>query len=304
MQIKDSLLQQLTSMHSVPQGAYSLRVNGKTETVQNSAHIHIERKPDGSGLTVHVDAYTKNESLHMPVVVSQTGLNETVTNDFYIGENAEVTIVAGCGIHNTGEKQNSHNGVHAFYVGKNAKLTYMEKHIAGGNKTSGKELNPTTVLYLKENATCILDTTQTEGVTLANRTTKAYVGKNATLIIKEKIKTRGTEEAHTNFLVELLEDGARVEVTSRSVASENSKQNFVSTVTGKAESFGHVSCDAIVLNNAKVSSTPTVVCEHPSATLVHEAAIGKIASDQLLKLMTLGLTPEEAENAIIEGFLQ
>lgn len=301
--IDKQILSQL-DLHEVPQGAFSIRKNGESIARNSSDEIEIVQKKDKSGIDIIVKANTKNKSVHLPVIITAGGLNDLVYNDFYIGEGAEVLIVAGCGIHNTSAQNSQHEGIHTFHLEKNSKVRYFEKHIGVGDGIGGKILNPTTQLEMKENSQFEMETIQLGGVSCSNRKTKAILEKNAKLVVKEKILTSEKQVAKTNFEVVLKGKGSSAELQSRSVAKGKSKQTFVSNLKGKNECFGHVECDGILLDEAVIESTPKIVAQNVNASLVHEAAIGKIAGEQIIKLQTLGLTEEEAQNEIIKGFLK
>ena len=287
------------------EGAVNIRANGKGAYRTNSPHITIESKTDGKdGIDIRVAPGTKGEQVHIPVVVTEEGFHDKVYNDFYIGEGADVTIVAGCGIHNCGDCDSEHDGIHTFYVGKNAHVVYSEKHYGEGTGKGKRILNPQTILYLEEGASVTLETSQIKGVDDTKRYTKAVLGKNAEIIVQEKLLTHGDQKAESEMDVILNGEGSKTRVISRSVAQDDSEQVFYPRVQGNAPCFGHVSCDSIIMGNAKVRSIPEIACNHVDAGLIHEAAIGKIAGDQILKLMTLGLTAEEAEEKILEGFLR
>ena len=301
--IQKNLLEQITGLHEVPQGAYSLRINGSLHGKNSSENIEIIKKDDKPGIDIYIKAGTKNESVHIPVLLSSTGLKELVYNDFHIGEDCDVTIVAGCGIHNGGNDDSEHSGVHAFYLEKNAKLKYIEKHYGSGEGSGKRIMNPTTVIELAENAYMEMDTAQIKGVDDTIRNTKATIAAGATLKVGEKLMTHGNQYAETRFEVDLNGENSGVHVVSRSVAKENSKQLFISKINGNNTCSGHTECDAIIMDNASVSAVPEIMANHTDAQLIHEAAIGKIAGEQLIKLMTLGLTEKEAEEQIINGFL-
>ena len=302
--IQRSLLEQVADIHEVPQGAYSLRINGQLFGKNSSEHIKIEKKSDKPGIDIYIEAGTKNESVHIPVLLSQTGLRELVYNDFHIGEGADITIVAGCGIHNSGSQESEHSGIHAFYVGKNARVKYIEKHYGDGDGNGKNIMNPTTVVNIEEGGYMEMETAQIKGVDSTNRTTTARLADRATLIIHEKIMTHGTQFAETHFEVDLDGVDCGTHVVSRSVAKDDSKQLYCSNVRGNNRCSGHTECDAIIMDNASVSAIPEISANHVDASLIHEAAIGKIAGEQLIKLMTLGLTEEEAEAEIVNGFLK
>lgn len=302
--IEKQLLSQIADLHKIPEGAFSLRVNGEGKKLNSTAEIEIEKKTDKPGINIYVKPNVKGKSMHIPAIITTGGIDDVVYNDFYIGENAEVTIVAGCGIHNNSSEDSKHNGIHSFHLKKGSVVTYLEKHLALGEGTGEKVLNPVTNIILEENCTLTMDTAQVSGVSSSARKTNAKIGNNSKLIIKEKILTTNSQIATTEFNVDLVGENSSVDVVSRSVAKDGSYQNFYSCVNGKNKCFGHVACDGILTDKARIDSTPKIVCENVDATLVHEAAIGKIAGDQLVKLMTLGLTEEEAEDLIIKGFLK
>ncbi len=302
--IDKDLLAQIADLHKIPSGAYNIRKNGKALSRNSTSDIEIVPKTDKSGIDIIVKPNVKNKSVHIPVIITEGGIDDLVYNDFYIGENAQVTIVAGCGIHNVTSNKSQHDGIHTFHLGANSDVLYIEKHLGLGDGVGEKILNPVTQIDMKANSNFVMETTQLGGVSSSVRTTKARLGDNAKLVIKEKILTSDTQSATTKFDVDLVGANSSVDVMSRSVAKDNSYQCFCSKVKGKNHCFGHVSCDGILVGNARIDSTPKIVCENVNATLIHEAAIGKIAGDQITKLMTLGLNYEEAENLIIKGFLK
>ena len=302
-QVDIQLLREIADLERTPQGAYNIRKNGQLEGRSNSANITIESKSDKPGIDIHIAPGTKHESVHIPVIVTQTGLKDLVYNDFYIGEDCDVDIVAGCGIHNSGCETAEHDGVHTFYVGKNARVRYVEKHYGEGEGTGKRILNPQTVVYLEEGAFIQLDTTQIRGVDSTKRETKVVVGPRAEAVINEKLLTHGTQTAESDMEIILDGEDASGRVISRSVAQDKSQQVFYPRMTGNAKCFGHVQCDSIIMGEAKISSIPAISANHVDAQLIHEAAIGRIAGDQITKLMTLGLTEEEAEERILNGFL-
>ena len=302
--IDTHLLKEIADLERVPQGAYNIRKNGQLEGRNNSAHITIESKTDKPGIDIRIAPHTKNESVHIPVIVTQTGLKDLVYNDFYIGEGCDVDIVAGCGIHNSGCETAEHDGIHTFYVGKGAKVRYVEKHYGEGEGTGARILNPHTIVYLEEGASIQLETVQIRGVDSTKRYTKVVLDADAEAVVTERLLTHGQQFAESKMDVVMNGEGARTQVISRSVAQDESVQVFYPQVEGNAQCFGHVQCDSIIMGKAKVSSIPAIVANHMDAQLIHEAAIGKIAGDQILKLMTLGLTEEEAEQKILDGFLQ
>lgn len=302
--IQQNILQEVAGIHEVPEGAYNLRINGKSEGRASSANIEIVGKEDKSGIDIIIAPNTKNESVHIPVIISETGLKDLVYNDFYVGENAHVTIVAGCGIHNCGDQESSHDGIHTFHLAKNSYVKYIEKHYGEGDGKGENIMNPTTNVILEDGATMEMDSVQIKGIDSTNRVTTGKLGANASFIVHEKIMTHGTQFAKTDFKVELNGENSSTDVVSRSVAKDESKQKFVSEIVGNAACSGHSECDAIIMDNAVVSASPDLTAANIDASLIHEAAIGKIAGDQLIKLMTLGLTEEEAEAEIINGFLK
>ena len=302
--IQKSLLEQVAELHDVPEGAYNIRANGKAAARNTTANINIVSKTDKDGIDIIIKPGTKNQSVHIPVVLSESGLTETVYNDFFIGDDCDVTIVAGCGIHNCGVQNSEHSGIHTFYVGKNARVRYVERHYGEGDGRGENIMNPTTVVEMQEGSYMEMETTQIKGVDSTVRTTKAKLGPNATLIIKEKVMTHGHQLAKSDFTVDLDGDGCHTNVISRSVAREDSKQVFLARINGNARCHGHSECDAIIMDNGVVAAIPEVTANCVDAELVHEAAIGKIAGEQLIKLMTLGLTEKEAEEQIVNGFLK
>ena len=304
-EIQKRILQEVADMAAIPEtGAVNIRSDGKKAFRQNTKNIQIESKTDKDGIDIRIAPGTKNENVHIPVVLTEAGRHDMVYNDFFIGEGAEVKIVAGCGIHNCGDCDSEHDGIHTFHVGKNAKVTYVEKHYGEGEGTGKRILNPQTILYLDEGSQVTLETVQIRGVDDTKRYTKAVVGKGAEFIVQEKLLTHGNQYAESEMDVFLNGKDSKTRVISRSVAQDDSVQIFYPRVEGNNPCFGHVSCDAIIMGQAKVRAIPEITCNHVDAGLVHEAAIGKIAGDQILKLMTLGLTAEEAEEKILEGFLR
>ena len=302
--IQKHLLEQVADIHEVPQGAYSLRINGSLYGKNSSENITIEKKTDKPGIDIFIKAGTKNESLHIPVILSQTGIKELVYNDFHIGEDCDVTIVAGCGIHNSGSGESEHSGIHSFFVGKNARVKYIEKHYGEGDGNGKNVMNPTTVVVQEENSYLEMETAQIKGVDSTKRNTTATLADGATLVVREKIMTHGEQFAETDFTVDLNGEGCGAHVVSRSVAKDNSRQTFLSRIRGNNRCSGHTECDAIIMDDAQVTALPQIEANHVEAGLIHEAAIGKIAGEQLIKLMTLGLTEKEAEEQIINGFLK
>ena len=287
-----------------PEGAYNIRADGKLAGRNTTAHINIVTKEDKPGIDIYIAPGTKNESVHIPVIISQTGLKDMVYNDFYIGEDCDVTIVAGCGIHNCGTQESRHDGIHSFYLGKNSRVRYVEKHYGEGDGSGERILNPTTNVYMEEGSSCEMEMVQLRGVTSTVRDTNAELGADAKLVLPEKLLTHGNQTAISNMKVELKGEGSSVQVISRSVAQDDSVQVFNPLVIGEAKCHGHVQCDAIIMDSGTVGARPEITATSVEASLIHEAAIGKIAGEQLDKLMTLGLTEKEAEEQIISGFLK
>lgn len=285
-------------------GAYNIRKNGQGIERKVTENINIVTKEDVSGIDIIVKENAKFEFVHIPVIITESGIDDVVYNDFYIGKNANVIIVAGCGIHNDAHKDSQHDGIHRFFLEEGAKVKYIEKHYGEGSGTGKRILNPVTEVCLKKGATLEMESTQIKGVDSTIRTTKGELEEDATFIVTEKIMTHGKQIAKTIFDVKLNGEKSTTKVTSRSVATENSVQEFISKVSGNTECFGHVECDAIIKDKAKVIATPEIIANSVDANLIHEAAIGKIAGEQLTKLMTLGLNEKEAEEAIINGFLK
>ena len=297
------LLRQIADLEKTPQGAYNIRKNGQADSRSSTANIQIEPKTDKPGIDIRIKDGTRNESVHIPVIVTQSGLSDMTYNDFYIGDDCDVLIVAGCGIHNSGCETAQHDGIHTFYIGKNTKLRYVEKHYGEGEGSGERVLNPVSKVYIGEGSSVTFETTQIKGVDSTNRSTDIFVGENAEVIINEKLMTHGKQTARSDMEIILEGEGSNGRVLSRSVATDDSVQVFYPKMTGRAECFGHVECDSIIMGNAKISSIPAIIAENPDSVLVHEAAIGKIAGEQLLKLMTLGLDEKQAEERILKGFL-
>ena len=302
--IEKKLLSIISDTDKVPVGAYNIRQNGAGIARNTTSNVDIVTKTDKPGIDVIIKPKTKNETVYIPVIVTDGGLNDTVYNDFYIGENAEVEIIAGCGIHNDSCDSTEHDGIHSFHLEKGAKVKYIEKHYGEGIGSGDRILNPKTILNLKENSSLEMETAQIGGVTSSIRETRGVLEENANLVITERIMTTNNQYAKTLFNVNLKGENSSVKVTSRSVAEDNSTQEFVSNIIGNNKCFGHVECDAIIMDHSKVISTPQIEANHVDASLVHEAAIGKIAGEQLIKLMSLGLSEKEAEEQIINGFLK
>ena len=303
-QIDQELLEKIADMLGKPVGSFNIRKDSGCADRQSTENIQITDKTDGkSGIEIRIKDGTVGEKCHIPVIITKSGVEEMVYNDFFIGENCDVEIIAGCGIHNCGDQDSRHDGVHTFHVGKNSKVKYTEKHYGGGDGRGGKIMNPETVVYLDEGAFLQMESTQIRGVDSTKRNTKIVCGKGAEAVITERLLTHGTQTAVSDMEIVLDGQDAKGRVISRSVAQEESEQVFYPRMVGNAECFGHVQCDSIIMGNAKIKSIPAVIANCPEAQLVHEAAIGKIAGEQLLKLQTLGLTEEEAEDCILKGFL-
>ncbi len=298
------LLQIIADMGDSTDGAFNIRANGQLANRRVTENIDIKTKTDNPGIDIIIKPGTVGEDVHIPVIISETGLSDLVYNDFYVGENSDVTIVAGCGIHNCGEKESRHDGIHTFYVGKNAKVKYIEKHYGEGDGNGENVMNPTTIVNIEDGGYMEMETAQIKGIDSTKRVTRATLAAGATLVIHEKIMTHGSQTAETDFSVDLNGEDSGANVISRSVAKGNSRQKFVSMINGNNRCSGHTECDAIIMENGKVSALPELTANHIDASLIHEAAIGKIAGDQLIKLMTLGLTEQEAEEQIINGFLK
>ena len=303
-QIQLNLLKEVAGIHEVPEGAYSLRINGQLHGKNSSENIVIEKKEDKPGIDIYIKDGTKNESLHIPVILSQTGLKELVYNDFHIGKDCDVTIVAGCGIHNGGSEATEHSGIHSFFVGERSKVKYIEKHYGSGEGTGENVMNPTTVVECAKDSYMEMETAQIKGVDSTDRITKAKLDDRATLVVREKIMTHGKQFAKTRFEIELSGENCSAHAMSRSVAKDESLQEFVSFMNGNNACSGRTECDAIIMDKAKVVAIPQIIANNPDAQLVHEAAIGKIAGEQLVKLMSLGLSEAKAEEVIINGFLK
>lgn len=303
-EIQMRLLKEVADLHKVPEGAYNIRSNGESAGRVSTENIEIIPREDGQGLTVRIKPGTKNQSVHIPVVMTKTGLKEVVYNDFYIGEDADVTIVAGCGIDNCGSQDSEHDGIHRFFVGKNAKIRYVEKHYGSGTGSGKRILNPGTEVYQEEGSTVEMEMVQIKGVDDTNRTTTAELKAGAKLVVRERLMTHGDQKALSTYVVSLNGEGASADVVSRSVARDDSYQKFDAKLVGNAACSGHTECDSIIMDRGKILAVPALEANDLDAALVHEAAIGKIAGDQIIKLMTLGLTEAEAEEQIINGFLK
>ena len=303
-EIQKRLLTEVADLHSVPEGAYNIRSNSKAVARNSSANIDIIPKEDSDGIDIKIKDGTKNESVHIPVVMTESGLKEKVYNDFYVGEDCDVVIVAGCGIDNCGNQDSEHDGIHRFFVGKNSKVKYIEKHYGSGEGKGKRILNPVTEVYAEENSTIEMEMVQIKGVDDTDRKTVAELKDGAKMIVRERLMTHGEQKALSGYDVKLNGDDSSADVVSRSVARDKSFQKLDLRVDGNAKCSGHTECDSIIMDEAKVLAVPALEANDVDAMLVHEAAIGKIAGDQLIKLMTLGLTEEEAEEQIINGFLK
>ena len=303
-EIQKRLLIEIADLHKVPEGAYNIRSNGSSVGRASSANIEIVPKDEGKGLDIYVKPHTKNESVHIPVVMTQSGLKEVVYNDFHIGEDSDVTIVAGCGIDNCGSADSQHDGIHRFYVEKYARVKYVEKHYGSGDGRGKRILNPVTEVYQDENSIVEMEMVQIKGVDDTERVTRAELKEGAKLFVRERLMTHGVQKAISKYTVDLNGNDSKTDLVSRSVARDDSYQKFDSVINGNAPCSGHSECDAIIMDNGRVLAVPGLEANNVDAALVHEAAIGKIAGDQIIKLMTLGLTEEEAEEQIINGFLK
>lgn len=303
-EIQKSLLEQIAGLHEVPAGAFNIRANGKSIERNTTSHIDIVTKEDKQGIDILIKPGTKNESVHIPVVLSQSGLTEMVYNDFHIGEDCDVTIIAGCGIHNSGDQDSRHDGIHTFYIGRNSHVKYIEKHYGSGDGTGERIMNPETVVELGENSFLEMETVQIKGVDSTKRSTRATLNKGSKIIVTEKLMTHGSQYAETSFDVDLNGEGSSANVISRAVARDDSRQLFLARINGNNRCAGHSECDAIIMDNARISAIPEITANCLDAELIHEAAIGKIAGEQIVKLMTLGLSEAEAEAQIVNGFLK
>ena len=302
--IEKQILAEVADLHSIPEGAYNIRANGQAVARNCTANIDITPKDDGTGIDIHIKPGTKHESVHIPVVLSESGLKETVYNDFFIGDDCDVLIVAGCGIDNCGNQDSEHDGIHRFFVGKNAHIRYVEKHYGQGDGLGMRILNPVTEVHLDEGGSMEMEMVQIKGVDSTNRKTVADLAAGARLVVRERLMTHGRQVAVSGYEVTLNGAGSSADVVSRSVARDRSYQKFDALITGNAPCSGHSECDAIIMDHARVLAVPQLDANDLDAALIHEAAIGKIAGDQITKLLTLGLTEEEAEEQIIQGFLK
>ena len=302
--IQKQILAEVADLHGTPTGAYNIRLNGGSAGRNSTANIEIVSKTDLPGIDIIIKPGTKNESVHIPVVLSETGLKDVVYNDFYVGEGADVLIIAGCGIHNCGAQDSQHDGIHRFHIGKGARVRYVEKHYGEGDGLGKRILNPVTEVEMEEDSWAEMEMVQIKGVDSTVRKTKAVLQAGATLLVQERLMTHGEQHADSIYETELIGDGSSADVVSRSVARDRSVQRFESRITGKAACHGHTACDAIIMDEARVLSVPALDAVSVDAALIHEAAIGKIAGEQLIKLMTLGLTEQEAEEKIVAGCLK
>ena len=298
------LLKMIADIDGTPTGAFNIRANGALSARHITENVDIREKDGVSGIEIIIKPNTVGEKIHIPVIISESGLTELVYNDFIIGDNCDVEIVAGCGIHNCGSEESRHDGIHSFFVGKNSKVKYVEKHVGEGDGEGGKNMNPTTVINIADGGYMEMETTQIKGIDSTKRITKATLADDATLIVKEKLLTHGSQYAETDFTVDMNGENCSANVVSRSVAKDKSYQLFVSRINGNNICNGHTECDAIIMDDAHVSALPQITANHIDAALIHEAAIGKIAGEQLIKLMTLGLSESEAEEQIVNGFLK
>ena len=303
-QIQKRILEEVADLHDVPIGAYNLRANGKSVGRNSTADIDIQSKADGSGLDITIKDGTKKQSVHIPVVISASGLTETVYNDFHVGENCDVLIVAGCGIDNCGAQNSEHDGIHRFWIGKNSHIKYVEKHYGSGDGLGQRILNPQTEVYMEEGSSMEMEMVQIKGVDSTDRATTAKLAADAHLVVRERLMTHGVQKALSTYHVTLEGDGSSEDIVSRGVARGSSYQRLDLKITGDAACSGHTECDSIIMDQGKILAVPSLEANSVDAMLVHEAAIGKIAGEQLTKLMTLGLTEAEAEEQIINGFLK
>lgn len=303
-EIQKNLLEQVAGLHEIPAGAYNIRANGASIERNTTANIDIVTKTDKQGIDILIRPGTKKESVHIPVILSQSGLTEMVYNDFHIGDDCDVTIIAGCGIHNGGDDESRHDGIHSFYIGQNSHVKYVEKHYGSGDGRGERIMNPKTVVELGKNSFMEMETVQIRGVDSTLRSTEASLEEGAKLVITERLMTHGSQYAESSFRVDLNGAGSSANLISRAVARDDSKQVFLAVINGNERCAGHSECDAIIMDHARISAIPEITANHPDAALIHEAAIGKIAGDQIIKLMTLGLTEAEAEAQIVNGFLK
>ena len=302
--LEKRILKEVAELDSLPVGAFNIRNNGASEARNSTANIDIESREDGQGINIYIKDGTKNESCHIPVIISKSGHKETVFNEFFIGEDCDVTIVAGCGISNCGGHDSQHDGVHSFHVGKNSRVKYIEKHYGEGTGTGKRFMNPTTEVELLEGSTMEMDTSQIAGINDTHRVTKATIGPGATLLLHDKILTNLDQTASAEMIISLDGEDSKCDIVSRGVAKDTSKQDVIIDISGNAKCSGHAECDSIIMDHGIIVATPKLKATNVDASLIHEAAIGKIAGEQITKLMTLGLTEQQAEQKIIEGFLR
>ncbi len=302
--IQKRLIMEVAGLHEVPEGAYNFRANSQLAGRNTTANIDIRSKEDGSGIDITIKPGTKNESVHIPVVLSASGIKETVYNDFYVGAGADVVIVAGCGIDNCGTQDSEHDGIHRFFLEKGARVRYVEKHYGSGDGDGKRILNPVTEVTMAEDSSMEMEMVQIKGVDSTDRMTKACLKAGARLVVRERLMTHGSQQAVSGYKVTLDGEGSSADVVSRSVARDDSYQKFDACIAGNAPCHGHTECDSIIMDQGRILAVPSLEANHVDAELVHEAAIGKIAGEQLIKLMTLGLTEQEAEEQIINGFLK
>ena len=303
-EIQKNLLKEIANLHKIPEGAYNIRADGSTAERNTTANIDIVTKTDVPGIEIKVKDGTVNESVHIPVVLSESGIKETVYNDFYIGENCDVVIVAGCGISNCGSQDSRHDGIHRLFIGKNSRVKYVEKHYGEGDGMGKRIMNPGTEVYQAEGSTVEMEMVQIKGVDSTVRSTTAKLDAGAKLVVRERLMTHGEQRAESSYTIELNGDDSSADVVSRSVAKDSSYQKYVSRIVGNSVCSGHTECDAIIMDKAKILAVPELEANNLDSALIHEAAIGKIAGDQIIKLMTLGLTESEAEEQIVNGFLK
>lgn len=299
-----AMLETVADLHEIPEGAYNIRRNGERVSARSTGDIDIVPKADKPGIDIIIKPGVKNQSVHIPVIITETGIDECVYNDFYIGEEADVLIVAGCGIHNCGDQDSTHSGIHSFHIGKNARVRYVEKHYGEGDGNGARILNPVTEIWQEEGSSCDMEMVQIKGVDSTVRTTTAHIGANAKLQIIERLMTHGKQHAQSDMRAELDGEGSALRIISRSVARDGSTQVFHPIAVGNAPCHAHIQCDSIIMDTSKISSIPEIIAAHSQAEIIHEAAIGRINNDQLVKLQTFGMTEEEAEAVIIEGFLK
>ena len=302
--IDNELLEAVAGFHDVPQGAYNIRKNSAGFGRRSTEHILITTKEDKPGIDIRIADGTVNESVHIPVIITESGINETVYNDFYVGDNCDVLIIAGCGIHNPGDSKSEHDGMHRFFIGKNSKVKYVERHYGEGDGSGERVMNPTSEFHVGENSVCELEMVQIKGVDSAVRNTNAKLENGAKIRVMERLMTHGHQHVRSNMEVDLDGDNTSAQIVSRSVARDSSEQIFNPRAVGNAKCAAHVQCDSIIMDNAKIRSIPEIEANHPDAQIIHEAAIGRINNDQLIKLESFGMDEHEAEEVIISGFLR